>query len=158
MNNFADIQKKIKKYFKYLFQHGFIVTTKNHQPEHMGFWELVLLSDDCAIKIYDDRGEILISIGTSTSDNWVGLSNVIFYITNGKEFIGNFEGEIREKDEQLIRLARILENHIEKISTVFKDFEKHKSALLAVRETAMDLHRIQYSNRDDLQKYVPQLK
>jgi hypothetical protein len=124
----------------------------------MGYWEIVLLSDDCAVKIYEDRGCIDIVLGTVKLEDWVDLGIVVFYITKGQEFIGAFPGDFRERDEQLIRLANILEKHLEQISAIFKDFKRHKPELLAIRDTVMDLYMIRFSNRDDLLKYVPKRK
>jgi hypothetical protein len=149
----SKTEEKINLHFEYLFQRGFIITSREYRPEYMGYWKITLLSSNYAIEIDYDRGEIGMAIGSIKMDKWIGLATVVYYVTNGNEFIGLFEGDLRDEDAQFSRLAKILKIHIEKITEVFQDFKKHESSLLLlVSGKIIDKLIIEkYSNRNKSQ-------
>jgi hypothetical protein len=142
----SKIEEKINLHFEYLFQRGFIITSREYRPEYMGYWKITFLSSNCAIEIDYDRGEIGIAIGSIKMDKWIGLATAVYYVTNGVQFIGSFEGDLRQEDAQLARLAKILKKHIEKISEVIQDFEKHEDKLQIIRRTVDNLLVKNYSD------------
>jgi len=54
---------EIKKYFGYLFEDGFQIVASKYSYKHFGNWMIVLHSPKCGIRIYQDRGQIMVMIG-----------------------------------------------------------------------------------------------
>ena len=92
------ISKAIEHHFDVLLNRGFSIYSVKYYPEYMGNWIAILKSSECQIEITHDRGEILLSLGTNNEAKeqmWFGLRTVVFYLSQGKNYIGI--GELREK-------------------------------------------------------------
>jgi hypothetical protein len=144
------ISKDIENHFGFLFDHGFRIRSVKYFPQHMGNWIAILNSPECQIKISRDRGEIRLSLGShseETEQMWFGLRTVIFYLSKGKNYISIYEGELREKDKQFERLAKILAEYIDNVISIMgRDFEKHRLNLEMAKKQVFELDTHRSSN------------
>jgi hypothetical protein len=146
-----SISEKIESHFQFLFDRGFSFRFVEYYPEDMGNWIVILESVDCLVDFTQDRGYIFISFGHNHSGahdlhallydfKWFDLMALVYYLSKGKNYIGHYEEELRDKDKQLERLSRITAEYIDKIIPVMgKDFEKHRSNLLAVNKQVLEI-------------------
>jgi hypothetical protein len=159
-----DVIADIKHYFGFLFERGFRIRSIRHDA---GSWIVGLESQDILIDITNDRGEILLSAGNRDCKEkdekdemcFFDIGTLVFYISEGKIFVESFSGDLREKDKQFQRLAKILADYIDEIIVIVgKDFEKHKVNLLQTRKVlrALCLQRhALYLERGDSSKKSP---
>lgn len=156
------IKKQIQQHFRFLFESGFRFSSARMQKEHMGYWEVVLQSDDLLLQIYNDRGEIMLSISPakSNTDAWYGLGMLIYFITEGERFIGYYNGDLLNKDLQLERLSSILKEYMNEIRDVMKNIGYNKQKLQIAYDKFLELSRAEYSKSraSELSKYVPKRK
>jgi hypothetical protein len=129
----------------------------------MRFWEINFYSKDLLVQIYDDRGEIMMLLDSSRDQrNWCGLSTVIFFISEGKEFTGHYEGKLSDVDGQMQRLASLFQRHYERILVVFgNNYKDNLEELRRAHDRVMELAREEFrkSHPDDyLMKFVPKRK
>jgi hypothetical protein len=113
---------KIKEHFDYLFtEYGFKVHSESDFPS-FGNWAVVLLSNRCRLRFFQDRGTVFLDLGPPhPSPEWQagslhGLNFLIEFLTKGKEM---FEYEHGEIDEQLKRLADALHVYLDQICQAF---------------------------------------
>jgi hypothetical protein len=149
-----SISKLVERHFQFLFDLGFFFQFVKYYPQHMGNWIVILESTDCLVYFLQDRGYIFLAFGHN--DNyahdlnallkniqWFGLTALVYYLSKGRNYIGHFEGELREEEKQLERLARIAVAYIDEIIPIIgKDFEKHRSNLLAVNKQILELETL----------------
>jgi len=158
------IKNSIRKHFKFLFELGFRFHSAKYQKEHMGYWEVILQSKDLFVQVYNDRGEIMLSIGHAQSkdDVWYGLSVLVYFITKGEHFIGSYDGDLIDKDKQLQRLSNILSKYLDDIRGVVEiKYKGNKENLQKTYLEILDLYRKEYLKSRptrELQKYVPKRK
>ena len=144
------ISKDIEHHFKFLFDRGFRIQSVKYYSEFMGAWIVILESEECLVEITNDRGEILLSVGPHSGGKqkiWLDLRIVVFYLSKGKNYIGIYEGELREKDKQFERLAKILAEYIDDVISIMGgDFEKHKPNLEIAKKQVFELDTHSSSN------------
>ncbi len=160
---FWKIKRKIRQHFKFLYDSGFRVSSSIYQPEHMRFWEMNFLSKDLLIQIYDDRGETMMSLDSSRDEHtWCDLKVAIFFISEEKDFIGHYEGELSDTDSQMQRLASTFQRYYEKILVVFGDnYKNNLEALQKTKDRYIELSKEEFrkSRPDDyFMKFVPKHK
>jgi hypothetical protein len=163
MNYFKTLRLSIKlrKYFNFLFVHGFSIQSYRYQSDRMGFWEIILTSQDIGIQIYDDRGETMLSMCSNQNKDglWFGLGTVVFFVTNGETFIGSFDGDFADQNKQLERLSVILKKYIDEICIVLgRDYQVNKNGLEAAHNKVVNLYRdkfIRSKTADELAQYLP---
>lgn len=135
----SDVRNTVNQHFDYLFQYGFRIDSEKYFPQQMGSWIATLLSDKAAIRIVDDRGDIVLSFSSVKMDKWFDLATVVYYITHGEELLEAPEGDLEGSDEQLVNAADILKEYIDRIVEVFQDIKKHEGKLLEARKTVRSL-------------------
>ena len=154
------VEQKTKQHFHFLYESGFRVSSSKYEPEDMRFWEINLLSKEFLVQLYNDRGEIMMRVGVNQNRNrWHALETVIFYISKGQDFVGNYEGQLSDIDRQMQRLANLLQkyyNQIQRICGV--EYEKHEDGLdkayNALLELMLKVGRGPWSE-EELMKYFP---
>jgi hypothetical protein len=129
----------------------------------MRFWEIFFFSKDLLIQIYDDRGEIMMSLDSNHNENtWHGLGTVVFFISEEKEFIGNYEGKLSDVDGQMQRLAGLFQKYYDKILAVFGDnYKNNLEGLQKAKDKYIELAKDEFrkSRPDDyFTKFVPKRK
>jgi hypothetical protein len=111
------IKDKVR-YFSFLFGKGFKLRNFSNLLESFGNWFVEFESPNCLILIYSDRDEVFVTIYPDKTDkkNTMGLELIIYYLTNGRIFIGNFTEEIVGGiKKRLERTAVLLEEYIDQI-------------------------------------------
>lgn len=123
----------VKQYFAYLFQtYGFTIGSFVRFP-HFGNWAMVLLSDNCRILFFQDRGELSMSFGplglnetwdgkprtTWDSGPWYDVGFVLAYLGLDKSLIAKSYPSDRV-DKQMKEIAEKLLPHIEKVCELFR--------------------------------------
>lgn len=137
------IVEQISKHFRYLFNdYGFNVISETHF-ESFGNWVVVLASDDFRIRLFEDRGEVTISVGPLWSPPgwqagpWYDLTFTIEFLTQGKDL---FEYEGGKTEQQLERLAGVLRAYCDQIHELFQEevFRQKQEELELLVEQRLD--------------------
>jgi len=128
------IARDIKHYLGFLFERGYTINEIHYDSRTFGNWWVVLQSSRCVIVVTQDRSELLVSFAPHMSEpkNQIALESMIYFLSEGKTFIGYFDGNLfQEKKRQFERLARLLNGNIDQIEPYFgSNYEKYKSELL----------------------------
>ena len=144
----TTISEDVKHYFGFLFNRGFSIHSVKYIKQYMGYWEIVLKSIDCLIQISNDRGEISLYLRPNFEENnqiWFSINVVVFYLSKGKNFIGLFEGDLRDQNKQFQRLAQILGDYLDEIIPIMsKDFITRKKNLLEATKVVDQLYIEKY--------------
>ena len=130
-----DYLTPIKQYFHFLFEeHDFAVTTTDYDAEHFGNWIVTLSSPCFRIMLIQDRGSVLLNIGSHASSaepaskGWFGFSYVLEYMTDGKKIWEPSSGSL---EPQLKELSQLLRPYVGRICNIFEaeHFPVHKKRL-----------------------------
>lgn len=140
MNNrkINSIIKDIKKYFSFLFDKGFEIRHSEYSSQFFGNWIVELESSECVIYITNDRNSILVDFSPKRTEdikNRFGIGTMIYLLSDGRENIGPYEGNLAwGRKKQLERMAKLLKDNLDKITPFFeKDFEEQRSELVAAQ-------------------------
>ena len=138
-----NVLNDIQNHFHFLFEGGFRIhhTTSRNSAA----WVVILKSDAFNVHITSDRSEISLAVTDPTAKNWFELFEVVYFVSNKKEFIGVYEDQTEYKAatsyriEQFQRLATILHKYLGEISTFFtgglaQNFERLQPVLMEARE------------------------
>jgi len=144
------ILKDINQYFGVLYDNNFQIRDVNIKFLESRDWEVTFESPSCLIKIYSDQFEIFIVFAPTNHqmDNRLGIASIIYYLSKGQKFIGKFNGNYRNRKEQLEWLATLLKEYITQITPFFEkgNFEKYHDELLVAQKEYYNLY---------VKKYVP---
>ena len=142
--NLYFVTKDVKKYFGFLLDKGYTITHTNYSYQQFGNWGVNLESEGCEIELVQDRLELLLSLTPRKADARDGFSlgALIYFVTNGKVFIGLFEGNHSwGKKKQFERLANLLQEYHDKIVPYLdnsnpweSNFPKYKDDLIATQK------------------------
>jgi hypothetical protein len=142
------ILRDIKRFFGFLLERGYRICDAQYFPKINGNWVVTLESPDCKIEISSDRdiiGVVFSPPRKGSEKTHVSLESMIYFLTEGREFAGDFEGNFAwGKRRQLERLASLLRVYIDQITHYFGDnFEKYKSDLILAQRkyNALTLER-----------------
>jgi hypothetical protein len=131
----TTIQEEIKHYFGFLFDMGYNFHHFKELP--MGDWEVVLESVENMIVIFSDHSEINLAFAPKDSDieNQMGIKAMIYYLTNGRVFVGEYPKNLfNNRRKRFEQLANLLKEYINQIRPFFgKDFDKYKHELILAR-------------------------
>lgn len=139
-----SINKDINYYFRFLFESGFKIRSIQYFPEKNGNWLVDVESIDFGIQVYSDRNVlnlVLVPAKVPNNEITISLRAMIYYLTDGREFIGDFEGNFAwNKAKQFERLARLLKEYIHEITPYFgAEFERYRSELLQAQKMYNDV-------------------
>lgn len=133
------VMEQIKKYFGYLFDdYGFDVISETCF-ESFGNWVVVLRSNDCRLRIVQDRGEVSIAAGPLWSPlgwqagPWFDLRVITAFLTQGKVMPEYIPGKT---DQQLERLSNLLRSYCDQICELFQErvFQQKRAELELYRD------------------------
>jgi hypothetical protein len=143
-NNFPDkILNEIHERFRFLFERKFVVDRVYCGT--MDEWLVVLSSVNYSVKIGSDRSDISLDIIHNADRKWFTLYEVVYFLSEKKEFIGVFEREHSSKNSsrinQIQRLAEILYRYLDKIDILFgEEFIQNLEKLQSIRKEAGELN------------------
>ncbi len=125
----------INKHFGFLLDAGYRLGIIR-QTGKMGCWDVNLESEELVFRLISDRGEVFLTLSPFGKECWIGLDIAIFFVTDEKELIPAFEGDLfHDEDKQFARLAQPLRKYFNNIKSVFgQDFDMHKDELLMLRK------------------------
>lgn len=146
------ILREVKKYFGFLLTRGYSIRNPEYYPDVNGNWAVDFISTDCCIEVSSDRDVINVSfLPTSEYKPEIRFSIefMIYFLTNGKDIIGDFEGNYAwNEKKQFARMASLLKQNIEKIEPYFgSNFERYKFDLMIAQRKFNDLLLERYVRR-----------
>lgn len=103
----------LKKYFAYLFDGRFQIVATKYDKEAFGNWIVVLHSEECGIRIHQDRGQIFILVAphwASTSlaevDHYFDLRLLAAFLEKNESI--EFEADLQHIELQYKEMSRKL--------------------------------------------------
>lgn len=139
MTHPTTVVEQVRKYFAYLFDdYDFDVISDTHF-QNFGNWVVVLRSNDCRIRFFQDRGEVSVAVGPLWSSPgwqagpWFDLTVITAFLTQGKSTV---EYESGKTGRQLKRLANILRPYCDEICELFQEkvFQQKRVELELLRD------------------------
>lgn len=114
------ILRDVEKYFNFLHEKGFTVSSVEYVPSLNGNWMVEYKSSKFTINIISDRDEISIEFNETQKGVNLNIGQVVYSLSNQKEIVQSYEGNFSwGKNKQLQRLSNILERYIDKIIDYF---------------------------------------
>jgi hypothetical protein len=152
VNTKESTKLDLEESFAFLLSKGFRISSFEYHEESFGNWEMTFQSRHCIMQVYRERygdiGVVLKPVGAS-EDRWYGLGTLVYFISEGKDYIGLFGGEWSDEKGQIDRLAGILYQYFDDILSLFeKDFKPTASAIQGLHKVLLDLNREEYRKRE----------
>lgn len=151
ISDFVAEMNIIGNKISYLSDYGFSLKRASFDSEMMDYWEIVvcLNSKSFCIKLSRDRGELFISFCSTLQKPsvWLELDQVIYFLSNSKEFIGRYEGDLANIQQQIDRSNSYLQEYLDRIISFFdiNNFEKYKNRIDSNRQLLNKLYIEKYS-------------
>ena len=115
------IIEDIKHHFGFLFDKGYLIRDVRYSQE--AFWHVILESPNYFIRIDCDRDYISVLFDPEKRNGryQIGLESLIYYLSDGKHFVGYFEGNPAwGKNKQMERLSGLLSEYHDQIARLFE--------------------------------------
>ena len=107
------VLKDIKEHLGFMFERGYEIYSVNDYPN--AGWpvrEVILKREDLFVKIYEERGELELSFG-SPSHGYINVGSIIYFLSGGKEIIGDFAG--------MKKYAKLIQQYVDEIESGCRD-------------------------------------
>lgn len=145
------ITRNVVRNFSFLFNKGFSISNASGFIESLGNWFVEFESSSCFIIILSDHDEVDVRIYPVKPDRKVvvGLKPMIFYLTSGRVFIANYEGNlVWETKKQLAGVSRLLEDYIDQIIPFMgREFQNIKNDYMVAGKRYVDIQVATYRQR-----------
>ena len=142
------ITKNILRYFRFLLDKGFVITRASDFLESLGNWFIEFESSSCFIIVLSDRDEVVVRFYPVKSNRKIviALQPMIFYLSGGKTFIGNYEGNlVWGTRKQLKQTANLLKEYIDQIIPYVGDeFQRIENDIRLAGNQYMRIQRATY--------------
>lgn len=151
ISDFVAVVNIIGTKIIYLSEYGFSLKRASFDSEMMDYWEIIvcLNSKSFLAKLSSERGELFISFCSTLQKPsvWIELDQVIYFLSNSKEFIGRYEGDLANIQQQIDRLNSYLQEYLDRIISFFdtNNFEKYKNRIDSNRRLLHKLYIEKYS-------------
>ena len=112
------ITRNVVRHFKFLLDKGFRISNASNFIDSLGFWFVEFESPKCFLMVLSDRDEVMIRIYPVKADRKVaiGLKSMIYYLSQGKTIIGNYQGNlVWGTRKQLAQISSLLDEYIDQI-------------------------------------------
>ncbi len=142
----------MEKHFHFLFERGFKIQSKIYYPQSFGDWDIVLGSSSCHIRIGTERGIVMLGFRPpiATAYYATSIEAMIYFLSNGEQYVGVYKGNILDREQQLERFAKLLEIYIDRILSLFSnDHERYTQDLLIAQQKVSDLQRKELREKHD---------
>ena len=119
MNETSAISDKvledIKKYFKFLFDRGYVIYSAKMHSVAFDAWEVILKHQDYYVKFYEEKGGLDLSFG-SPSKGFIAIRALIYFLSNEKDFVGPslFFGGMKKE-------AKLLQKQIDRFESCYEN-------------------------------------
>ena len=146
INGLEVIFDLIRKHFYFLPVDHSKVIRQDIRPQNFGNWFFVIQLEGYRIRIDSDRGEVFLAVGPIWAHPgweggpWFGIETVIAYLTQYRTFIGPYQGQLRETEGQIARLAAFLLQYHDEVAKMFSDqeFQSHNQGLELAYNRVLD--------------------
>jgi hypothetical protein len=140
----ASAKADIQHYFNFLIEEGYEFSKLEYiKGGYGGGWQVIFKSSSCVIHIVEDQSRVSVLFAPLDEGNktLIGLEAMIFYLSQEKIFIGEFDkSAYKSRGGQLEKLASLLKEYINQISPYFgSDFNKYKDALMMSKQKYSDI-------------------
>jgi len=109
------IHEHIRFYFDFLFRRGFQIASVLFIDQNNESWQVILMAQECLVKIYSDKGTITLTLGTQQSQheiNLLDLVDLIQHANGGEDFFYLADESQTSEMQRLKQTACLLENYI----------------------------------------------
>ena len=116
---------KITKYFDFLFERGFTIEKVEYSPNPNGAWLAVLKSDQCKIRVIQDRGDIYCEVAPAWASDkkFEDLAPMIARIEKADK--NKYYPQTRRNiDIQLEYYAKLIDTHLSQIVILLDSYPK----------------------------------
>ena len=140
LKDFVQILDDISENFTFLDKYGFAIKNITFDSEMMDYWEIILYSfpKKICIKLSSDRGELFASFCSMGQKpyTWLELDQLIYTMSDFKEFIGSYEGDLSNMQLQIERVNSYLKKYIVRIVDFFDEdnYEKYRHKFKSIRQ------------------------
>lgn len=119
-NKKKAILRDVEKYFNFLHEKGFVVSSVEYVPSLNGNWMVEYKSPDFTINIISDRDEISIEFNDIKKRTNLNIGQVVYFLSNQQETVQSYDGNFSwGKNKQLQRLSNTLERYMDRIIDYF---------------------------------------
>jgi len=112
------IHEHIRFYFDFLYRRGFQIVSAMFIDQNNESWQVILLAQECLVKIYSNKGDITLTVSTLQSESEINLRdlvNVLHQANGGNDFFYRIDESHASEMQRLKRSAGLLENYIDGI-------------------------------------------
>jgi hypothetical protein len=142
------ITRGVLKYFRFLLDKGFVITRSSDFLRSLGSWFIEFEASNCFLIVLSDRDEVVVRFYPVKSNRKIviALQPMIFYLTGGKTFISNYEGNLAwSKRQQLERTSNLLKEYIDQIILYMGDKFLHiENNVMLAGDQYMKIQRASY--------------
>ena len=113
-----ELQENVKYYFKFLLERGFRIISIIFVDKAMEHWAIIMVNNECLIKIYNHQEEVMLAISTLELYNEMGffdLEELAYLASNGEPPSTGYQTGMMEEDRQFERLGALLKEYLDKI-------------------------------------------
>ena len=111
---------------------------------------MLLESPNCIIEISNDRNELFVSFASfSDRKSLIGLKPMIYFLSQGENFIGSYEGNLFwGKKKQFEILTNLLKEYIDQITPYFgNNFKNYRNDLMLAGKKYVDILIERYTQK-----------
>jgi hypothetical protein len=112
------ILDNVRHHFDFLSRRGFrIVSVIFADPDYEN-WQIIMLADDCLIKIYSYMGKVSVALSTRQLYNEVGLfelTDLIYLITGDESLSESSEESPINETQRFEEIAGLLEKYLDEV-------------------------------------------
>lgn len=114
----VGLLENIKFHFAFLFSRGFQIVSVIFVDQNYEDWQVTMATENCIIKIYNNRGTVGLALNIPQLYEAVGLLELedLIYGVNGNESLSTLAPEsLVNATPNLLQTAQLLEKHIDGI-------------------------------------------
>lgn len=117
---------KVTKYFGFLFERGFTIEKVEYSPSPNGAWLAVLKSDQCKIRVIQDRGDIYCEVAPewASDKNFEDLAPMIAQIEKADKNKYYYPKPRQNINVQLEYYAKLFDVHFEQVIAHLKSYPR----------------------------------
>jgi hypothetical protein len=106
----------IKKYFGFLFEKGFEIEPTPFIPGPNGAWSMVLISENCKIRVIQDRGDVFCEVKPAwqKSEKYQDIPEIITTVRQNLETHYPSK-KLRNSSQRFEYYGKLLEKHFDEI-------------------------------------------
>ncbi len=157
MNDPESIKKLVESTFDFIFEKGFKTVSFAYFPKSFGDWKMTFQSEICVMEIGTTQQEVDIGFMplNANINKGFGVHTLVYFLSDGKKFLGNYEGDLSNQKDQLERLADLLKEYFESILAIMNDASQYYDLLDNAYRNVIRLAFDNYERKHQLKRYKP---